>query len=223
MTLPYDKLTLEDKTMIIDKTLWSAMFIKTAELMKEGKDILSDIDSRFGDGDHGVTISRIADLLLKAVEEWQTNDWNLKAFFGEIGNKITNVNGGSAGPLYGVFFSGLGECLSNETSSDAALLKKILRSGLDELHLLTNAKVGDKTIMDTMIPAIDAATSSPDDVITILTNAKDAGLAGAKASEQFVSKYGRAKNYKEATIGTPDAGALSCTYIFLGFYQAVVS
>ena len=209
--------------MIIDKTIWSDMFTNSANLMKENKDILSDIDSRFGDGDHGVTISRIADVLLKAVEEWKSNDWTLKGFFSEIGNKITNVNGGSAGPLYGVFFSGLGECLNDETSCDAALLKKILRSGLDELQMLTNAKVGDKTIMDTMIPAIDAATSSPDDIVTILTNAKDAGLAGAKASEQFVSKYGRAKNYKEATIGTPDAGALSCTYIFIGFYQAVVS
>jgi len=209
--------------MILDKTNWSAMFACTAKYMKENKVLLSDIDSKFGDGDHGVTIAKIADIFEAAIEEWKHNDWTLKEFFAEIGVRVVNVSGGSAGPLYGTFLAGLGECLGDEKTSDAATLKRILRSGLDELQFLTNAKVGDKTMMDTLIPAIDAATDGPDDVVEMLRLAKDAAIAGSKASEGFISKFGRAKSYKEATIGTPDAGAVSCTYIFIGFYEAVLS
>lgn len=209
--------------MILDKTNWSAMFASTAKYMKENKVLLSDIDSKFGDGDHGVTIAKIADIFEAAIEEWKHNDWSLKEFFAAIGVRVVNVSGGSAGPLYGTFLAGLGECLGDEKTSDAATLKRILRSGLDELQFLTNAKVGDKTMMDTLIPAIDAATNGPDDVVEMLRLAKDAAIAGSKASEGFISKFGRAKSYKEATIGTPDAGAVSCTYIFIGFYEAVLS
>ncbi len=209
--------------MILNKTYWSSMFTCTARLMKENKKLLSEIDSKFGDGDHGVTIAKIADIFEVAVEEWKSNEWTLHDFFATIGDRVINVSGGSAGPLYGTFLAGLGECLSDETEADAPLLKRILHSGLVELQFLTNAKVGDKTMMDTLIPAINAATQGPDDVVEMLKLAKDAALAGAKASEGFVSKFGRAKSYKEATIGTPDAGALSCTYIFLGFYEAVIS
>ena len=209
--------------MILDKTIWAAMFARTARLMKENKTLLSDIDSKFGDGDHGVTIAKIADIFERSNEEWKSNDWTLREYFATIGDRVINVSGGSAGPLYGTFLVGLGECLKDERTADAGLLKRILRSGLDELQFLTTAKVGDKTMMDTLIPAIDAATNGPDDIVKMLSLAKDAALAGAKASEQFISKFGRAKSYKEATIGTPDAGALSCTYIFLGFYEAVIS
>lgn len=209
--------------MILDKTSWVAMFTRTARLMKENKTLLSDIDSKFGDGDHGVTIAKIADIFERSNEEWKSNDWTLREYFATIGDRVINVSGGSAGPLYGTFLVGLGECLKDERTADARLLKRILRSGLDELQFLTTAKVGDKTMMDTLIPAIDAATNGPDDIVKMLSLAKDAALAGAKASEQFISKFGRAKSYKEATIGTPDAGALSCTYIFLGFYEAVIS
>lgn len=209
--------------MILDKTIWVEMFARTARLMKENKTLLSDIDSKFGDGDHGVTITKIADIFERSNEEWKSNDWTLREYFATIGDRVINVSGGSAGPLYGTFLVGLGECLKDERTADARLLKRILRSGLDELQFLTSAKVGDKTMMDTLIPAIDAATNGPDDIVKMLSLAKDAALAGAKASEQFISKFGRAKSYKEATIGTPDAGALSCTYIFLGFYEAVIS
>jgi dihydroxyacetone kinase-like protein len=209
--------------MILDKSNWSAMFACTARLMKENKTLLSEIDSKFGDGDHGVTIAKIADIFEIAIEAWKNNDWTLKEFFATVGDRVINVSGGSAGPLYGTFLAGLGETLGAEKTADAQLLKRILRSGLDELQGLTNAKVGDKTMMDTLIPAIEAATDGPDDIVEILRLAKDAALAGAAASEGFVSKFGRAKSYKEATIGTPDAGAVSCTYIFLGFYAAVLS
>ena len=81
---------------------------------------------------------------------------------------------------------------------------------------ITNAGVGDKTMMDALIPAVEAAQNAKDDVMAVLEAAKGAAARGAKESEQYVSKYGRARSYKEKTIGTPDAGAVSTSLFFAG-------
>lgn len=206
--------------MIITKERWISIFQNISELMIENKEILSDIDSKFGDGDHGITIERIGMVIKDKSQEWKEKNQSLKGFFQEIGDAVTNINGGSAGPLYGTYLSGLGEDLDEDIINvDGKTLKKILSSGLTELQYLTTAKVGDKTMMDTLIPATEAALNASDNVLDIVTKAKDAALEGAEKSKDFISKFGRAKSYKEKTIGTPDAGATSCTYIFLGLYN----
>lgn len=206
--------------MIITKERWISIFQNISELMIENKEILSDIDSKFGDGDHGITIERIGMVIKDKSQEWKEKNQSLKGFFQEIGDAVININGGSAGPLYGTYLSGLGEDLDEDIINvDGKTLKKILSSGLTELQYLTTAKVGDKTMMDTLIPATEAALNASDNVLDIVTKAKDAALEGAEKSKDFISKFGRAKSYKEKTIGTPDAGATSCTYIFLGLYN----
>lgn len=206
---------------VITRKDWYDVFQEISKLMSSNKDLLSEIDAKFGDGDHGITIEKIARLMDKVSNEWVNTDAGLKTLFSEIGTGVTNVNGGSAGPLYGTYFGGLGEELQDEAEADAALLKVILKSGLTELQYLSNAKVGDKTMMDTLIPATEAALKAPDDIKEIVTAAKDAALKGAKESENYISKFGRARSYKEKTIGTPDAGAQSCTYIFTGLYNVL--
>lgn len=207
--------------MVITKERWISIFQNISELMIENKEILSDIDSKFGDGDHGITIERIGMVIKDKSQEWKEKNQSLKGFFQEIGDAVININGGSAGPLYGTYLSGLGEDLDEDIINvDGKTLKKILSSGLTELQYLTTAKVGDKTMMDTLIPATEAALNASDNVLDIVTKAKDAALEGAEKSKDFISKFGRAKSYKEKTIGTPDAGATSCTYIFLGLYNS---
>ena len=87
---------------------------------------------------------------------------------------------------------------------------------LSAMEDITNAGVGDKTMMDALIPAVEAAQNAKDDVMAVLEAAKEAAARGAKESEQYVSKYGRARSYKEKTIGTPDAGAVSTSLFFAG-------
>lgn len=208
--------------MQIKREQWNNMFNEVAALMIDNKEILSEIDAKFGDGDHGITIEKIGNVIKEKTAMWSVSNEPLKSLFTEIGNAVTNISGGSAGPLYGTYLGGFGEVLTDEVDVDAHLLKKIIQSGLTELQYLSTAKVGDKTMMDTLIPATEAAISAPDDIEVILTNAKDAAIAGAEKSKEFVSKFGRARSYKEQTIGTPDAGATSCTYVFIGFYNAIV-
>jgi phosphoenolpyruvate---glycerone phosphotransferase subunit DhaL len=205
--------------MIIDKQGWIIMLETMASKLIEEKDVFSEIDSKFGDGDHGITIEKIALSILKSCEVWKNNGDSLKVFFNFMGDAIVNIAGGSAGPLYGTFFVGMSEGLSDEEGCDTVVIKKMFESAVMELSYITNAKVGDKTMMDAILPAVQAISECTGDLSELFANAADAARIGAKNSEQFISKYGRAKSYKEATIGTPDAGAMSASALFTGLNE----
>mgnify|MGYP003377559730 FL=1 len=68
---------------------------------------------------------------------------------------------------------------------------------------------------------VEAALAAPDEVKAVLDAAALVAADGAKASEGFVSKFGRARSYKEQTIGTPDAGAVSTALFFAGMASAI--
>lgn len=203
--------------MILDKQKVGEMFLSASKMLAENSSYLSEIDSRFGDGDHGVTIGKIAAVLQQEVEAWQEE--SIHDFIENLGMSIMGVNGGSAGPLYGTMVGGLASPLGEESEIDGALLKKMLEGSLSDMQDITTAKVGDKTMMDALIPAVEAAQKAPDDVKAVLEAAAKAAAEGAKASEGFVSKFGRAKSYKEETIGTPDAGAVSTSLFFAGLAE----
>ena len=202
---------------MIDREAFMRMLEESARLMLEEADRLSDIDSRFGDGDHGVTVAKIAKAMQEAVAD-DDGSRTLKDFLDDLGMTVMAVRGGSAGPLYGTMIGGLGVGLGEEEtelSTDAA--RRMFESCLAEMRDITSAQVGDKTMMDALIPAVEAARScaaADDDAAAVFAAAAEAGEAGAAASEGFASKFGRARSYGDATIGTPDAGAVS-TSLFL--------
>ena len=99
---------------------------------------------------------------------------------------------------------------------DAKTLKEMFTECQSAMEDITTAGIGDKTMMDALIPAVEAAQKAEDDIMSILEAAKEAAVRGAKESEQYISKYGRARSYKEQTIGTPDAGAVSTSLFFTG-------
>ena len=200
--------------MLLSKPEIEKMFRKVAEVWHENKDYLSEIDSRFGDGDHGVTIGKIASLIEKKLDSWEDED--IEGFLEDLGDSAMEIGGGSAGPLYGTLIGGLSGPLSGEDSIGAATLKEMFTECLSAMEDITTAKIGDKTMMDALIPAVLAAQKADDDCMAILEAAKAAALTGARESEQYVSKFGRARSYKEQTIGTPDAGAVSTSLFFTG-------
>ena len=85
---------------------------------------------------------------------------------------------------------------------------------------MSGAEVGDKTMMDAVIPASEAIAAYSGDEAGLFATAAQAAQDGAENSKNFVSKFGRAKSYGEKTIGTPDAGAVSMARFFKGLAQA---
>lgn len=122
------------------------------------------------------------------------------------------------GPLYGSFFMGFAEALAGETQLDAALFGKALAQAVDSVETVGNAKVGDKTLMDTLIPARDAyrsALAGGGDFGAALTAMIAAAESGWKSTKSLQARIGRSARLGERSIGVLDAGATSC-FLILG-------
>ena len=175
---------------------------------------LTEIDSRFGDADHGLTMSKIAKAVSAAAGE---SEGGIQAMLDDAAMAVMVLNGGSAVPLWNTWLDGLQEEAPEGNEIDTAGIQAIFAGGFAEIDDMSGAKVGDKTMMDALIPASQAiAAYSGSDEAGLFDAAAQAALQGAEASKQFVSKFGRAKSYGEQTIGTPDAGAASMAYFFQG-------
>ena len=175
---------------------------------------LTEIDSRFGDADHGLTMSKIAKAVSAAAGE---SEGGIQAMLDDAAMAVMVLNGGSAVPVWNTWLDGLQEEAPEGNEIDTAGIQAIFAKALKALSDMSGAKVGDKTMMDALIPASQAiAAYSGSDEAGLFDAAAQAALQGAEASKQFVSKFGRAKSYGEQTIGTPDAGAASMAYFFQG-------
>ncbi len=178
---------------------------------------LSDIDARFGDADHGLTMSKIAGAISDAVT---AAEGGIQSMLDDAAMAVMELNGGSAVPLWNTWLDGMQEGAPEGDEIDVAGLKAMFASALEALEDISGAKVGDKTMMDALIPATEAVEAyEGSDEAGLFTAAAAAAAEGAENSKNFVSKFGRAKSYGEQTIGTPDAGAMSMSYFFRGLAE----
>ena len=179
---------------------------------------LTEIDSRFGDADHGLTMAKIAGAIDRAVDQ---SEGGIRSMLDNAAMAVMTLNGGSAVPLWNTWLDGLQEDAPEGDEIDVAGLKAIFAKALEELDDMSGAKVGDKTMMDALIPAsLAIASYQGDDENELFASAARAAAQGAEDSKQYVSKFGRARSYGAQTIGTPDAGAVSMSYFFQGLAKA---
>ena len=177
--------------------------------VKSAEAELTEIDSRFGDADHGLTMHKICTAIENAVG---SGAGDVKAMLTEAADAVMGLNGGSAVPLWNSWLDGMAE---GAPETDA--LKAVFAAGFEELDDMSGAKVGDKTMMDALIPASEAiAAYTGADEAELFNLAAAAAAKGAADSANYVSKFGRAKSYGAKTIGTPDAGAVSMAKFFTG-------
>ena len=175
---------------------------------------LTEIDAKFGDADHGFTMAKVCNAIIAAIEE---SDGGIQTMLDDAAMAVMAINGGSAVPLWNTWLDGMQEGAPEEEEIDVAGIKAVFAKTFEELDEMSGAKVGDKTMMDALIPASEAiAAYEGDSEAELFALAATAAAAGAENSKNFPSKYGRAKSYGTKTIGTPDAGAMSMSCFFQG-------
>lgn len=178
---------------------------------------LTEIDSKFGDADHGLTMAKIAGAISEAVD---AAEGGIQSMLDDAAMAVMTLNGGSAVPLWNTWLDGMQEAAPEGEEIDVAGLQAMFAQGFAALDDISGAKVGDKTMMDALIPASQAiAAYTGSDEGELFNLAAQAAQAGAEATKQFTAKFGRAKSYGEQTIGTPDAGATSMSLFFQGLAQ----
>ncbi len=181
------------------------------------EDELTEIDSTFGDADHGITMVKIASAISAAVGK---ATGGIQEMLDDAAMAVMVLNGGSAVPLWNTWLDGLQEAAPEGSEATVDDLKAMFAHALEELSDMSGAEVGDKTMMDALIPASEVIAACAGDELDLFDEAAEAAEKGAEATKGFVSKFGRAKSYGEKTIGTPDAGAVSMARFFKGLAEA---
>lgn len=195
------------------------MLVRATDQIRAHHEMLSRLDGAVGDGDHGITILRSMEAVAKTVSE--NPDADLPGLFSKIGWAVMSCDGGSTGPLLGTFFAGLGEAGHGRRDLDAPGLVAMFAAGIRKLEKQSRAKVGDKTMMDAFLPALEALESAPPElsVAGLLQRAAEAAAAGAEATAGMRARFGRARNLGDRVLGHRDPGAVSVSLLFRGFSE----
>jgi len=135
-----------------------------------------------------------------------------------------SVDGGSASPLLGSFFMGMAEGTPEVDPLNGAALAAAFEAGLAKFRAQTPAQVGDKTMLDALVPAIEALRAAAEqDLAPMLAAAAEAAAKGAESTKTLQARFGRARNLGPRSIGWADPGATSIALLFAGFRDAVAA
>jgi dihydroxyacetone kinase-like protein len=191
-------------------------------VIRENKQYLSDIDGAIGDGDHGINMNKGFTMTGEALDK-DPGDFSHGLL--TLAKVLMMRIGGSMGPLYGKTFKTMGKTFAGQSEIDASLFKEALAGVKLSMGALSPAKVGDKTLVDALYPAIDAfdnALSSGGDFKAALQAMKEAAGKGRDATEDMVAKLGRSSRLGERSRGVIDAGAASCALLLDVMADAII-
>jgi len=183
------------------------------KVIQDNTAFLSEIDGAIGDGDHGVNMNKGASL---AKERMADQPVDLTTGLKIISDVMMNEIGGSMGPLYGLFFRQMFRITRNKEFIDGEIFKEMLTQALSSIKDLGGAKVGDKTLLDTLEPAVTAFSEQFDkeqNFFSALEAMKIAAEKGKDSTVDLVAKVGRSSRLGERSRGVLDAGATSCWLI----------
>jgi dihydroxyacetone kinase-like protein len=166
---------------------------------------------------------RAMDAVEQAIEAHA--DAGPKEVLAKAGWAVMTSAGGSTGPLLGSFLLGMATGLSEANGLDGPAVASMLRGGIAHMHQQSKAQVGDRTMMDALLPAaaaMDGAASGTPPA-ELLQRAAGAAAAGAEATRNLRAKFGRARNLGERVLGHADPGATSMALILAGFAEALTN
>ena len=192
-----------------------AIVLDLVDTINANRAYLSEIDGLIGDGDHGINMSKGFTQCGEALRAHPELP-GLAEALDTLAMTLLEGIGGSMGPLYGSFFLGLAETLSGKETLDATLFGEALANAVEGVETVGSAQVGDKTLMDTLVPAreaFQAAVSGGAEFSTAISAMINAAEHGWQSTQNLQARIGRAARLGERSIGVLDAGATSCFLI----------
>ncbi|RMO77100.1 dihydroxyacetone kinase subunit DhaL [Pseudomonas syringae group genomosp. 3] len=199
----------------------TAIVADLVSIIVANREYLSEVDGAIGDGDHGINMAKGFAHCGRSIEGRQLT---LAEALDELTLSLMEGIGGSMGPLYGSLFIGMADQLRTREQIDAATFARLLRGGLTSLQDITEAGVGDKCLMDTLIPAVEAfeqAHANGASFNEALDAMKNAAAQGRDSTKDLMAKIGRASRLGDRSVGVLDAGAVSCCLILTQLADSV--
>jgi len=197
------------------------MILAAVKKIEANHEELSRLDGATGDGDHGTTMLRTVKAVEGAINANQ--DASLKDLMGKIAWDVMSADGGSTGPLLGSFFMGMGEGVADTDAFNSEDVAKIIIAGVEKMHKQSRAQIGDKTMMDALLPAVDALKNADagSTVAATLADAAKAAKEGSEATVDMTAKFGRARNLGERVLGHKDPGSVSMALMLEAFSESI--
>ena len=198
------------------------ILLKMVKGIQENKAYLGEVDGLIGDGDHGMNMNKGFSVF---EERFKDEDFGFSEGLDELGTILFNEIGGSMGPIYGTILmdaASEGEDLEEIGLGDLA---NMLAAGLSGLQEIVEAQVGDKTLVDTLSPAVDvlkAGAEAGADFKETLEKMKEAAAVGRDSTKDLVAKFGRSSRLGERSRGVLDAGATSCCIILTAMADGII-
>lgn len=195
-----------------------------ATLMVDNKKYLTELDAAIGDADHGINMDRGFKKVMTQLPGVADND--IGSILKTTGMALISSVGGAGGPLYGTMFMRAGMTASGKHELNDADLLEMLESAVDGVIQRGRANLGDKTMVDALVPAVEAfkqfVEHGGNDTLEGLRQAVEAAEQGMKDTIPLVAKKGRASYLGERSAGHQDPGATS-SYMILKALQDVVA
>ena len=217
-------LTLDNMIYLVDKM---------SEVIIENEVPFCDLDSHAGDGDFGMSIAKG---FRELKHEWSRilaePDLTIGSFLDHSSLVIMESCGGASGPIWGSAFRAAGKSVGEQKEITVEAFAEMMQAAVKGIQATgersfgRGAVVGDKTLIDALVPCADAWTASAqvgDDMHTALTKGAEAAVQGAEQTKDIVARMGRAGAVGERSIGYPDAGAHALGVIFTELAQSLHS
>lgn len=179
-------------------------------LFSEQRQQLTDLDSAVGDGDFGISLDRGFTAVKTELSANPPAD--LKAVFQSAATVLIKSMGGSSGPLLGTLFLRAGATAAGKSELGPADVVALFQAGVEGMQQRGKAALGDKTMMDAWLPAVDAmrgALEAGGGLTDVLDRGAAAAEAGAEATKTMSARKGRASYIGERSVGHPDPGAIA--------------
>lgn len=187
---------------------------KIIATIQRNKEYLSEVDSHGGDGDHGINMNKGFTFARQELDELPS--YTMSDGLKVISHVLVNKIGGSMGPLYGSFFRGLSVASRKSETITNELMLEMLKKAYKNLSDLTDAKVGDKSLIDVLAPTVETyekTLNAGGSFNECLSQSLTAAQLGLEATKEIPAKIGRASRIGDRSIGFQDAGATSCYLI----------
>ena len=185
--------------------------------MAEHRQELVALDTAIGDGDHGTNMNRG---MTKALEKISASEQaDAGAVLKTVAMALISSVGGAAGPLYGTLFLQMGNALAGKDEVDLPAYAAAWRKGLEGVQARGKAVAEDKTMVDALIPGVEALEAASD-LDSGLRAATEAAEGGMKATIPLIARKGRASYLGERSKDHQDPGATSTYYLFKSAAEA---
>jgi len=186
-----------------------------AQTAVDNERYFGDLDSVVGDGDFGYSLARGFEIVLRTFADYDRSD--LGTFLKKIALTITGRIGGTSGPIWGTAFLRAGASIGNRAELEPDHVVVALRAAISGIKQRGQSDLGDKTLLDALIPAVDTLerelSGGVAPQVAVAAAARTARDA-AEATTEMVARRGRAAYTGERSRGSVDAGAMAVAVMF---------